>query len=240
MKNAAFVAMLLAGTTSGWADLTVVQTIEPKTGSAKPSAISMTMRIKDSKARLDFKPESHASVIDLRSGKIYLLDHAAKQVVVMPMAQMKAAMAMAGQAAGGAGEKTAPQKTGNAKIINGFKCQEYIRPAGAAGAGRATFWMAEDIDARELDPFREFALTSAKVTGLEAMAQLKGMLIASEIETTFQGETTRSRLEVQSLNREPIDEAIFALPADYRTIEFPLLPPSPSPAPSKPPAGPAG
>ena len=234
MKKAALLAAMILAAGTVPADLTVVQKIEPKVDSDKASVISMTIRIKGSKARMDFKPETQASVIDLQAGKIYLIDHSSKQVMVMSLAQMKAAMAMAGKSLAGKTAKTALQKTGNTKVINGFKCQEYTCVPGGAGISRLTCWLAGDVDTKELDPFREFTMSSAQVMGLAAMDQLKGMLIASEAETSLPGENNRSRLEVQSISRAAIDDAVFVMPPDYRTMELPeLMQTPPAQAPSQ-------
>ncbi len=224
MKKAAFLMAVILGAGPVVADLTVVQKIEPNINSDKASAISMTIRIKGSKARLDFKPETHSSVIDMQNDKIYLIDHSMKQVMVMPLAQMKAAMAMAGQAMAGKTEKKSLQKTGKTKTINGFQCNEYTGVPGGAGISRMTCWMAENVDTKEMEPFREFAMNSAKVMGMDSMVQLKGMLIASETEMTFQGENSLSRLEVQSISRDAINDAIFVIPAGYRIMELPNIP----------------
>lgn len=231
MKNAATLVAVILAASPVLGDLTVVQQVEPNVGTDRASAMTMTIRIKGSKARMDFKPETHSSVIDLQAGKIYLVDHSAKQVMVMPLAQMKAAMAMTGKAVAGGAGKTALKKTGNTKTINGYKCLEYTGAPG--GGGRMTCWMAEDVDTKEMEPFRDFAMSSAKVMGLEMVDQPKGMLIASETELTLMGENTRSRLEVQSVSREALDDAVFAIPAGYRTLELPALPqtqPPPAPA----------
>jgi len=96
--------------------------------------------------------------------------------------------------------------------------------------------MAEDIDAKEMEPFRNFTLGIAKIIGQEPIARLKGMLIASDSIVNFQGQDIHGRLEVQSISREPLDDSLFAMPADYQILELPAMPaaaPAATPPPPK-------
>ncbi len=223
MNRQALCGILMLATGVALADLTVVQKIESNVNSDKAAAISMTISIKGLQAKLEFKPQTHSSLIDLQAGKFYMINHSTKQVMVMPLAQMKAIMAMAGKALADKSDKTSLQKTGKTQNINGFQCFEYSDVPEDAAARRMTCWMAEDVDTQEMAPFLEFAMNSAKVMGLHSLGQLKGALIAAETETACQGGNSRSRLEVQSISRDAIDDAVFAMPTGYQVTELPVM-----------------
>lgn len=228
MKLTTILAAVILGAAPALADMTVVQKVESSPTAGKSSATTMTMLIKGTKAKINFEPEPRSSLIDLKAGKIYMIDQTAKQAMVISLAQMKQAMALAGKPADKS-DVISFQKTGNTKIINGFKCQEYALSAGPADNSRTICWMAEDLDAREMEPFREFAMDVAKVAGQEALTKMKGMMIACEANMSFQGADTRSRVEVQSISRDPIADAAFALPADCKVVELPAMPMLPPP-----------
>ncbi len=230
MKLTAILAAVVLGAAPVLADMTVVQKVESSLTAGKASATTMTLKIKGTKAKIEFSPEPRSALIDLQAGKIYMFDQSAKQAVAMSLAQMKQAIALAGQPAEKA-DAASFQKTGNTKTINGFKCQEYSLSSAALGGGRMSCWMAEDVDAGELEPFREFALDVARLGSQAALARMKGMLIACEADARLQVADTRNRLEVQSISRDPIDAAVFALPSDCKIMEMPALSPAAPPPP---------
>ncbi|MBU4198628.1 MAG: DUF4412 domain-containing protein [Verrucomicrobia bacterium] len=234
MKFAVILGTVVLSAATIWADMTVVQKVESARASGQPAVMTMTLQIKGSKAKIDFKPEPESSVIDLQTNKIYLIDNIAKRVMVMSLDQMKKAMELAGTAMTQGGKKSF-QKTENMKTINGFKCREYTLSFTNAAGSRVTCWMAEDVDAKEMEPFRVFAMDIAKIFGQEAMAQMKGMMIATESSMTFQGKETQNRMEVQSISRDTIDDSVFVVPSDYISME---IPPMPSAPPMSPPQSP--
>ena len=238
MKFAVILGTVILSVATIWADMTVVQKVESARASGQPAVMTMTLLIKGSKAKIDFKPELQSSVIDLKANKIYLIDNTAKQVMIMSLDQMKQAMKLAGAAMAPGGQKSF-KKTEKMKTINGFKCREYTLSSKNAAGSRVTCWMAEDVDAKEMEPFRAFAMNIAKIFGQEAMAQMKGMLIATESSMTFQGKKTQNRMEVQSISRDTIDNSVFVVPTAYKRMEMPALPsakPKPLPKSPAPPA----
>ena len=231
MKFTAMFGAVVLIAAMAWADMTVVQEVESSLTSDKPTAITMTMLIKGQKAIIDFKPEPRSSLIDLQAGKIYLIDHTSKQVMIMSLDQMKLAMEMASKAMTAKKGQMSIQKTENIKTIKGFKCREYTL---GSGGTQASCWMAEDVDAREIEPFRMFAMDVAKMFGQETLAQMKGMMIAMDSTMTLQGKKVKNRMAVQSVSREAIADSVFTVPSDYKSLEMPTMPLSKSAAPIKP------
>ncbi len=224
MKFTAMFGAVVLIAAMAWADMTVVQNVESSLTSAKPTTITMTMLIKGQKAKIDFKPEPRSSLIDLQAGKISLIDHTTQQVMVMSLDQMKQAMEMAGKAMLGKKGKMSIKKTENIKTIKGFKCREYKLVSADPGGMQMSCWMAEDVDAKEMEPFRLFAMDVAKIFGQEMLTQMKGMMIAMDSTMKSQGKEVKNRLEVQSISRAAIADSVFVIPVGYKSLEMPAMP----------------
>ena len=205
------------------ADLTVVQNLEASampTESGKGS--TMTMKIKGQKARIDFSGMPVSSIIDLKSKKLFFLDHKQKQVMVMPLEFIQSMLALSTPGANAGQDKSAIQKTGKVQTINGYTCEEY---AGASGDGMTIrCWIANASEASEMEPFRVYAQDAFKATSFGGLAAMKGLIVRSESTVLTNAKPVTSRTELQSLSKAPIADAVFSLPADYTVMGMPALP----------------
>jgi hypothetical protein len=236
MKLLAMTGMLIVGWTT-WlrADLTMVQKIE--SAQKTNDAVELTVRIKDTRARFDFKQDLRSALVDLKEDRIYAIDHAAKKVTIIPLGPVKQLLEKAAQLFASKPGQFELRRTGSTKKINGFLCREYTRPLGAGGLVQISYWMAEGEDIRELAPFRALMLHLSKLAGQEAMGKLQGILVLLESSVPGVAGSRRVLLEVENISRAPIREAEFAVPSDYEILELPAPPKDP---PAKPPANPAG
>ncbi|MFH1477515.1 MAG: DUF4412 domain-containing protein [Verrucomicrobiota bacterium] len=204
------------------ADLTVIQNLET---SAMPvesgKGSTMTMKIKVQKARVDFSGMPISAIIDLKSQKMFFLDHKQKQVMVMPMDLMQSMLELSTPKTATGQDKSAIQKTGKVQTINGYTCEEY---AGSSGGGTTIrCWIANASEAAEMEPFRVYAQDAFKATSFGGLAAMKGLIVRSESTVLTNDKPVTSRTELQSLSKAPIDDAVFSLPADYTVTGMPSL-----------------
>jgi len=205
------------------ADLTMVQLMETSALPAETGKGStMTMKMKGSQARIDFSGMPVSSIVDLKTRKMFFLDHKQKQVMVMPLDFMQSMLKLSAPEPGAGRDKTAMNKTGKAQTINGYACEEY---AGSAGAGTTIrCWVADAAAAAEMEPFRVFAQDAFKATSFGGLAAMKGLIVRSESTTLMNDNPVTSRTELQSISHSPIADAVFSLPADYTVMSMPALP----------------
>ncbi|MDD5678097.1 MAG: DUF4412 domain-containing protein [Kiritimatiellae bacterium] len=202
------------------ADLTVVQSLETTAMPAEPGkSSSMTMKMKGQKARIDFTGMPISSIIDLKSKKLFFLDHKQKQVMVMPLDLMQSMLAPSAPGATNAPNKSAIKKTGNVQTINGYACEEYAGSASADMTIRC--WMADVPEAREMEPFRAYAQDAFNATSFGGMAAMKGLVVRSDSTVLTNDKPVTSRTELKSLSKAPIDDGVFSLPADYTVMGMP-------------------
>ncbi|MBU0715358.1 MAG: DUF4412 domain-containing protein [Verrucomicrobia bacterium] len=205
------------------ADLTVVHTLETSampTESGKGS--TMTMKMKGQKARIDFSDKLISSIVDLKSKKLFFLDHKQKQVMVMPLEFMQSMLALSAPETATGQDKSVIQKTGKVQAINGYTCEEY---AGSSGGGTTIrCWIANASDASEMEPFRVYAQDAFKATSFGGLAAMKGLIVRSESTVLTKDKPVTSRTELQSLSKAPISDAVFSPPADYTVMGMPALP----------------
>ncbi|HYF35501.1 MAG TPA: DUF4412 domain-containing protein [Prosthecobacter sp.] len=182
----------------------------------------MTFKIKGDKARFDAGAQMSV-ILDSSAGGATILMHAQKAVVKMTAEMMKSAMAMAGNALGGVakGPPAKPQATGQTEKVGAYETEIYTW-SGPIGTGK--FWVAKDFpQAKELNEIQDKmmkAMGNPVATLAPAAADFPGMVIKSEM--TMMGKTVLS--ETVSAKEEPVDEAIFTLPADYNEMKLPGLP----------------
>ena len=205
------------------ADLTVVQNLETSAMPAESGKGStMTMKMKGQKARIDFSDKFISSIVDLKSRKLFFLDHKQKQVMVMPLDLMQSMLAMSAPGAAAGQDKAAIQKTCKVQTINGYSCEEY---AGASGDGMTIrCWIANASEASEMEPFRVYAQDAFKATSFGGLAAMKCLIVRSESTVLTNAKPVTSRTELQSLSKAPLADAVFSLPADYTVMGMPALP----------------
>jgi hypothetical protein len=196
---------------------------EGSTGQRPDSA--MTMTIKGEKARIDLPGSQMSSIIDLKSGKMYTLDHKQKQVIVMSLDDLKKAADLSGQEK--AQGKPTVTKTGKTETIKGYKCAEYEIKGAGPDAAAIRCWITEDVDDAEMAPFQSFGGRMGGFLGLEGVQKPKGMVMRSESKMNVAGRSVNSSTEVQAIKKGPVAESLFVPPADYKVMEMPKFTPPP-------------
>jgi uncharacterized protein DUF4412 len=201
------------------ADLTIIQQVQ-KEASPHEANLTMTMKVKDDKMRLDLNPQV-SSIVDLKSGNMTSLIHPRKLAMTIPGASIKSLqqtfMQEAMKNVGAA--KKAPQATGRKETISGYPCEEYEITMSDMNV---RVWVTKDLPNSEkliaelsslagADPFR----------GLVRDQQLPGFPIRTVIEGKIIGKTVVTVLE---LNESPIPSSDFDVPDGYRAMKAPAFP----------------
>ncbi len=214
------------------ADLTVVQKVE-----GLGEDMENTSRFKAGKTRVDTSPGT-SIIMDLKTGEIINLVHAAKTYVKVSGGTARAAIESMKPAPGGpADPKPALAATGRQETISGFAADEYT--CTVAGV-KMTLWLTRALPDYEL-ALKETsgALSQGPMGTLMQsygidMAALPGFPIRTVLETR-PGETmTRT---VLSVSTKPVPDSEFEIPAGYKEVAVPVLTPpaagGPSPSPAR-------
>ncbi len=223
----------LAGT--GFADMVVEQKLKSDLVPGQEQGLSgqrpdstMTMSIKGQKARVDLPGNRMSSIIDLKNGKMYTLDHKQKQVIVMSLDDLEKAADYSGQSKAAQGKSTVA-KTGKTETIKGYKCAEYEIKGAGTNAATIQCWVTEDVDDAEMAPFRSFGGRMGGFLGLEGVQKPKGMVIRSVSKMYLDGRMVNSSSEVEKIDKGVVAESLFVVPADYKVVEIPkMVPPAPA------------
>jgi hypothetical protein len=212
----ALFAMTLAIAARG--DLTITQQIQ-KEGPPQEANVTMTMKIKGGKMRLDLNPQV-SSIVDLKTGDMISLLHQQKLVMTIPGGLIKSLQgAHAQEAAKSVGANPIPPKpTGRKETISGYACEEFET---IANDMTVHLWLTKDLPNSEklmselstlagADPFR----------GLTKDQQLPGFPIRTVVDAKRLGKTT---LTVVTVSESPIADSEFMVPDGYRTMQTPPL-----------------
>jgi hypothetical protein len=219
MKTAGF--LFLLGTFLAFnarADLTMVQKIE---GAGPP--FNMTIKIKDSKARIDGN-SAMATIIDGKTGEMINLMLDQKKIVRISAEKMKAALTMmnkyngAGKNAEGAKPKLVA--TGKKEKINGYDTEEYTYETPTY---KASYWVAPQYPnsaaiLKQLETLNP-QLWAANSMNLPDYSIFNGVPIKTVISAG--GNQVTSTLV--SINQDPIDAAEFVAPKDFEEMKIPDL-----------------
>lgn len=204
------------------ADLTVVQNLKTSAIAAEIGEDStMTMKMKGTKARIDFSGMPISSIIDLKSKQLFFMDHKQKQVMIMPLDFIRNILGLSAPGTDAGQDKADLKKTGKVQAINGYTCEEY---AGSSGRTMIRCWLADTAEVAELEPFRVYAQDAFKATSFWGLAALKGLIVRSESTVVTPAKTVTNRTELSSLSKAPLDDAVFNLPADYAVMDMPAFP----------------
>jgi hypothetical protein len=200
------------------ADLTITQQIQ-REASPQEARVTMTMRIKEDKMRLDLSPQV-SSILDLKSGDMISLIHPQKLAMTIPGASIKSLQQAYIQEAVKSGEaKAIPRATGRKETIGRFSCEEFE----TTGKGmNVRLWVTRDLPNGEkllaelsnlagADPFK----------GLAKDQQLPGFPIRTIVEGAGIGKTTVTVLDV---SESPIPSSEFVVPEGYRSMQAPAFP----------------
>jgi len=207
-----FSALLL----SARADLTIVQKME---GIGPIS--ETTMKIKGDKARVDVNPKITA-IIDGKTGEMSNLMHDQKVVMRMSAEKMKAAMEMAAQFNKSEKKENAEKpkfaRSGKKEVINGYDTEEFIYETPQF---KASYWIASKYpDAaailKQLQSVNP-AIWKASNAQMPDYRDFPGLPIRTVISSG--GNQITSTLT--SVKQDPLSDADFEVPKDYREMKLP-------------------
>ena len=210
-------AVVLALNLSARADYTIEETIEH---SDTPTQ-KVVMKIKPGKARCDIG----AAMSTISSGgEMTMLMHEQKAAMKTSFRAMAAKNKQLESAA------AMPLKpTGRKEKINGFETEEYVHENPALKS-TTHYWIAKNYaDGAELMKLMsELHGPAAKqlVAGAGELSPetLPGLPVRTEIESNLTDKPTKTKVTIMSINKGPVDDAAFVVPADYRQTGHPGIP----------------
>ncbi len=213
MKTVTLLMLFTLLSTHVFADITIVQKMATGPMMGQPAKdTTLTQYYKGTKSRIDSDPNSYV-VIDLEAGKMYTVDKANKKVTVMSRDMLQKTMEMGLMMMGG-GNFTV-NKTGKTETISGYKCEEF---AISGKTVNINAWMTQDVDVKELEPFRAFG---QDIIG-KAMAGIPGLAIKSDAKVSMMGQEIAASTQVLSISRDSVPGSLFVIPADYEVKEMAL------------------
>jgi hypothetical protein len=216
---AAVVLAAQLGGLAARADLTIVQQVQ-KDAPPQAANVTLTMKIKDGKMRLDFSPQT-SSIVDVKTGDMISLLHRQKLAMTIPGASVKSVQqAFAQEAAKRIGGPPAlPKATGRKETINGFACEEFQTKSNDMDV---RIWLTKDLPNTEKLLSELSALAGADpFRGVTRDQQLPGYPIRTVMDGAGIGKTSVTVVEV---SERPLADSEFVVPDDYRTMQAPVLP----------------
>ena len=203
------------------ADLVIVQKVEGSSQSGE-----MTMKIKGEKARADLSP-AVSTIIDATSGDVTTLMHEQKTFMRITAAaareltvQMKQADVESGRPAPVRPEL---QPTGKKEKITGYDTLQFVWQTGAM---KLTYWIAKDFPhASEILAIMKKMQTGAASLGSGFMPDpmtFPGLPVKTQVDIGGKKVTTTTLISVKE---EPVDTALFNIPAGYKETPSPVFHP---------------
>lgn len=228
MKKSFLVFLNIAQATAAWliagslfSDLTLVQNVESSGVMGQPASKgTMTIYVKGSKAKIENMGPSMSEIVDLDSGKFYVVNSDQKVVMTMTSDTIKQFAGMMGQS--GAVSAPTAQKTGNSKTVNGYSCEEYKITTSGMVSSETLACISNQIDTGDMDRFRAFSEELAKQFG-GLPASVKGYPVISDSKMIIMGQNVSAHMELISISNDPIPDSVFVVPADYQVMEMPKL-----------------
>jgi hypothetical protein len=197
------------------ADVTIVQKVE----GVGPVA-EMTIKIKGDKARIDATPQM-TSIVDGKSGEMINLMRDQKVAVRISAEKMKAAAEMVSKFDDNSKNAVAPklQATGKKEVLNGFETEQYIYETPSF---KAIYWIAPKYPEaasllRQLQSLNSDAW-AAGGTKMPDYRDFPGLPLKTEISM---GNSDKVTSTVTSIKQQPLNEAEFAIPTDYKEMKSP-------------------
>ena len=217
--NLAF-SLCLLGTTAARADLTIVQQVN-----GMGQAYENTSRFKEGKTRVDTSPGT-SLIMDLRTGETISLNHPQKTYLKISGEMAKAALATVQKMQSDQPETHSPlTATGKQENISGYAAEEYT--CTIAGVKMA-LWLTRalpDYEAalKELSAgFNQGAMAATMRSYGFDMSTLPGFPVRTVLEIPPDQTMTRT---VVSVSTQPVPEAEFQIPADYKEVAATTLTP---------------
>lgn len=218
---------------SARADLIIIQKVE----GAGPVA-DMTIKIKGDKARIDATPQI-STIIDGKTGEMINLMNDQKAAVHISAEKIKAASDMINKFTDKDKKKTSEKPkltaTGQKQMVNGYEAEEYVYEAPDL---KATYWIAMKYPdgaaiLKEMQSLKSETWTASSLK-MPDYRDFPGLPIKTVISVGGNQITST----ITSVKKDPISDADFSVPKDFREIKTPdissLLEQSKNKAPAQP------
>jgi hypothetical protein len=206
---------LLLAPLAARADLTITQQVEGAGGNT-----TMTIQLKEDHMRADLTAQI-SMLLDLKTGETLFLQHDAKTFSRLTAEQSEAMQKKFKDAIPpGEGKLEA---TTQKRVIGGYPTQLYVW---SIGAMKLRFWVARDLpNAKVLEERLDRLQAAGPFASVAALmpppGSLPGVRLSTEMEVGPQKVTTT----ITGLNQDPLDDKLFAVPADYKEVPFAIEPP---------------
>jgi hypothetical protein len=200
------------------ADVTLIQKVE----GLETTPGEMTIKIKGDKLRIDPSPKV-TTIFNGATGELTTLMRDEKSVIRMSADKLKAAAAMLKQFTSEKETKPKLVATGQKETINGIETEQYVYD----GADfKATYWISRNYPngaeiLRQLQAVKSEAWSAANAQ-LPDYRDFPGLPIRTRVTTKHEGahEFTST---ITAVKLDPISEADFSVPADFKEIKMPDL-----------------
>jgi uncharacterized protein DUF4412 len=203
-----------------YGDLVILQKVEGASQSGE-----MTMRIKDDKARADLS--SHVSTItNAATGEVVTLMHDRREFMRISGAAAKQLVERAKkmQQENEPAERPKLQPAGKKEKVNGREAERFTWETGDI---KMTYWIAKDFP-NYAAILAQVKKVQAGVTALAAGAtpdptEFPGMPVKTEMSVNGKRKVTTTLV---SIKEEPVDSALFEIPAGYKELPSPAFAPA--------------
>ena len=216
MKPLPLPAALLLSLAAARADFVIVQKVD---GLGQQSG-SITVKIKDTKARAELSPQI-SYIIDGSTGESITLMHAQKNCLKVSAAQGKALMEQMQKTQGASGPPAKPVATGQKEKVEQWDAEIFTWSGGSLSV---RYWVAKDFPnaaaiQAAMDKAQAGGLGDLSRALLPSNASFPGMVVKTEMKT--KGKTIVST--IVSVKEEAVDAKEFEAPADYKELPAPAF-----------------
>src|SRR5262249_10408402 len=211
MKRIFLSLFLAAAVCSARADLTIVQKVERTEGPGET-----ILKMKGDTVRMDVSP-TFSMIFDHKTDEMIQLMRPQKTIMRIPGEKMRAlAETMKKSGISGGSSKITP--TGKKETIEGYEAEEYTSENPTF---RTSYWLAPKFPngAAVLGELRRLKPSAGRQSdfGMPGFSDLP----AVPIRTVFTMGETKVTSTIVSVKQEPIDDAVFAMPPDYKELQIP-------------------
>jgi Domain of unknown function (DUF4412) len=223
-------------------DLTIVSTVNTPRGTTRPQTQYL------SASRIRLSGDERDTIVDLRSGKIMLLDNRRRQYSETTLDDLRAFLdqmeaAMDGRPlfdrAIGATASVSVEKGTSGRKVAGYDTDSYALAMG--DSMRMEVWTttvleppAHYFDARKI-LYATMGPMGRRFDRLfDEMKKIRGFPLATTLDYRMRVSRRQVSSEATEVRKGPIPDSVFAAPADYTKIESPFgggRPPRPAPSP---------
>jgi Domain of unknown function (DUF4412) len=223
-------------------DLTIVSTVSTPRGTTR----TQTQYLSTSRIRLS--GDERDTIVDLRSGKVMLLDNRRRQYSETTLDELRAFLdqmeaAMDGRPlfdrAIGATASVSVEKGTSGRKVAGYDTDSYTLAMG--DSMRMEVWTTTALEppARYFDARKILYATMGPMGRrfdrlFDEMKKIKGFPLATTLDYRMRVSRRQVSSEATEVRKGPIPESAFAPPSDYAKIESPFgggRPPRPAPSP---------